>query len=218
MTSINRTAYPRFSSNLKMRAKELAADYSLTQNELDYIRQNIRGDSLRLGFSVLLKVFQRLGYFPRLTEVPEAVIKYVIKQIPFIKESTTFQYEHESSFNRHRRRIYDYLNIKRWEQDEDKPKSSIHPARNYAIQVAYDAAQTMNFPADIINVVIENLRKHKYELPAFNQLSRLVKHARFMVNNRIFRDIFHKLKPHQITVLDDLLEISEDIIALTLMG
>jgi hypothetical protein len=39
----------------------------------------------------------------------------------------------------------------------------------------------MNFPADIINVTIEDLRKNKYELPAFNQLSRLVKHARFSV-------------------------------------
>jgi TnpA family transposase len=68
----------------------------------------------------------------------------------------------------------------------------------------------MNFPADIINVVIENLRTNKNELPAFNQLSRLVKHARFMVNNKIFRDIYQKLKPHQITVLEDLLEITED--------
>ncbi len=68
----------------------------------------------------------------------------------------------------------------------------------------------MNFPADIINVVIEDLRKNKYELPAFNQLSRLVKHARFMVNNKIFKDIYHQLKPHQIEMLDALLEIKPD--------
>lgn len=64
MTSIYRTAYPRFNSNQKLRAKELETDYSLTTAELTYIKENIRDDSLRLGFAVLLKVFQHMGYFP----------------------------------------------------------------------------------------------------------------------------------------------------------
>lgn len=68
----------------------------------------------------------------------------------------------------------------------------------------------MNFPADIINVVIEDLRNNKCEPPAFNQLSRLVKHARFMVNNKIFRNIYQQLKTHQIKMLDTLLEIKPD--------
>jgi len=76
MTSIFRTAYPRFHPNKKLRAKELEADYSLTTAELNYIKENIRGDSLRLGFTVLLKVFQRMGYFPAINTIPETVIKY----------------------------------------------------------------------------------------------------------------------------------------------
>lgn len=59
MTSIYRTAYPRFSQNQKL--KELATDYAFTKEELDYIKQNIRSDNLRLGFGVLLKVFQHLS-------------------------------------------------------------------------------------------------------------------------------------------------------------
>ncbi len=168
MTSIYRTAYPRFHPNQKIRATELEADYSLTHVELNYIKENIRGDSMRLGFTVLLKVFQRMGYFPAINTIPEVIIKYIREQIPHIDDSAEFGYEHESSFNRHRRRVYDYLKIKRYDKQ----------VRSHAIKVAYSAAQSMNFPADIINVVIEDLRKNKYELPAFNQLSRLVKHAR----------------------------------------
>lgn len=180
MTSISRTAYPRFHPNQKIKAKEVEADYSLTIDELRYIKENIRGDSLRLGFGVLLKVFQRLGYFPNLNDIPAAVIKHITMQISFINETTIFSYEHESTFNRHRRRVYEYLNVKRWEKHAvnitGEPQ---HPGKHHAIRVAYNAAQTMNFPADIINVVVEDLRTNNYELPAFNQLSRLVKHARF---------------------------------------
>ena len=62
----------------------------------------------------------------------------------------------------------------------------IHPGRHLAVQIAYQAAQTMNHPADIINVVIEELIHHRYELPPFNQLNRLVKHTRSLVNRKIF--------------------------------
>lgn len=211
MTSINRTAYPHFHSSRKPKPRELESDYSITTDELDYIKQNIRGDELRLGFAVLLKIFQRMGYFPAMNTIPDAVIKYIRKQIQFIDPTTAFIYEHESSFNRHRRRIYDYLKITRWEKREVKSQSGhSHPGRHHAIQVAYDAAQTMNFPADIINVVIEDLRKNNYELPAFNQLSRLVKRTRFLVNQKIFTNIYRQIKPHQIEILDDLLEIKTD--------
>lgn len=41
----------------------------------------------------------------------------------------------------------------------------------------------MNYPADIINVVIEELIHHHYELPTFDQINRLVKHTRAIVNS-----------------------------------
>ena len=45
MTSIYRTAYPRFNPNQKLRTKELEADYSVSSTELSYIKENIRGNS-----------------------------------------------------------------------------------------------------------------------------------------------------------------------------
>lgn len=209
MTSMYHTAYPHFHANQKFKARELESDYSLTKEELLYIKQNIRGDDLRLGFAILLKVFQRLGHFPLLNTIPNEIISYVRDQITFINTTTEFGYEHESTFNRHRRRVYDYLSITRWEIQKNEAKNSLfHQGRHHAIQVAYNAAQIMNFNADIINVVIEDLRKNSYELPAFNQLSRLVKHVKSMVNNKIFENIYLGLSKEEINALDALLETS----------
>jgi TnpA family transposase len=209
MTSMYRTAYPYFHVSQKVKATELESDYSLTKEELLYIKQNIRGDDLRLGFAILLKVFQRLGYFPLLNAIPNEVIVYVRDQMTFINMATEFGYAHESTFNRHRRRVYDYLGIIRWESKKDKSNNSLfHPGRHHAIKVAYNAAKIMNFNADIINVVVEDLRKNSYELPAFNQLSRLVKHVKSLVNNTIFNDVYLKLSIDEIQSLDAILETS----------
>lgn len=51
----------------------------------------------------------------------------------------------------------------------------------------------LNIPADIINVIIEELRTQQYELPAFSTLRRLVQHVRSRVNRTIFQGVFHKL-------------------------
>ena len=69
MTSIYRTAYSHFYPIQKLRGKELDADYSLTNAELSHIKENIRSDSLRLGFAILQKVFQRMGYFPAINSI-----------------------------------------------------------------------------------------------------------------------------------------------------
>ena len=211
MTSINRTAYPYFRTNQKVTSQELESYYSLTDEELCYVKQNIRGDELRLSFAVQLKVVQYLNYFPALRNIPEEIISHIKKQLTFVKQTTEFEYEHESTLNRHRKRIYDYLSITRWGNQINKaPGTPLNPARHYAIQVAYEAAETMNHPADIINVVIEELRKNNYELPSFNQLSRLIKHTRSLVNRRIFEGISQQLTPEQKKIFEDLLIVKLD--------
>src|SRR3990167_10885444 len=68
----------------------------------------------------------------------------------------------------------------------------------------------MNQSADIINSVIESLRKDNYELPAFYQLSRLAKKIKLLVNRNIFNDIHKQLKSEQMEVMDDLLKLKTD--------
>lgn len=206
MTSIYRTAYPRIHANKKFAPKELETYYSLTNVDLDFIKKNIRGDDLRLGFAVQLKIFQCLGYFPALAEIPQDIISYIKKQLSFINDNSVFGYQHDSAKRRHHDMIYRYLKITSWKKQNNRDAGvQPNPARYFAIQTAYSAAQTMNYTADIINVVIEELRNNNYELPSFEQLDKLVKHTRNAANRKIFLEIEKQLPVEQKEIFDELL-------------
>ncbi|MBY0282001.1 MAG: hypothetical protein K2W94_07595 [Alphaproteobacteria bacterium] len=66
------------------------------------------------------------------------------------------------------------------------------------MQAAYTASQTMNHPADIINIVIKDLMGKSFEFPVFNTLDRLVRHVRSKVNQKIFQRIADRLKANNI--------------------
>ena len=68
MASIERTAYPRFKR--RPTAQELTDVYTPTSEEVAFSRATARGPTPTLTLVVLLKAFQRLGYFPRLQDVP----------------------------------------------------------------------------------------------------------------------------------------------------
>lgn len=55
-----------------------------------------------------------------------------------------------------------------------------------AAEAAAEAALTMDDPADLINVAVEELVKERFELPAFSALDRLARHVRHEVNARLF--------------------------------
>lgn len=205
MSSIERTAYPRFATGRVLKERELEQFYSLTPDELNYIYKNIRGTEMRLNFAVQLKTFQRLGYFPALKSVPDVIIEHIKKCLGIFDDGITFYYKHDTTLYRHRDHICSYLKVIRWEKTKKRNVTNhVHPARHLAVQIAYQTSQTMNHPADIINVVIEELIRHRYELPTFNQLNRLVKHTRSLVNRKIFQRIYQQLDLRFLKVLDDL--------------
>ncbi len=76
MASVERTAYPRFGRNPSK--SELTRLYMPTLRELELARRATRGNEQRaLVFLAMLKSFQRLGYFPKPGEVPEAVLSQI---------------------------------------------------------------------------------------------------------------------------------------------
>lgn len=78
MTAIERTAYPRFKQNPT--TKELAELYTPRLEEVDFVQSQVRSKSGLLSLIVMLKSFQRLGYFPH----PEFVPVPVISHLPFM--------------------------------------------------------------------------------------------------------------------------------------
>lgn len=75
MASIDRTAYPRFKRVVS--ARELAEAFTPTPDEMEWARVKTTAEQHLLALVLLLKCYQRLGYFPKLAEVPAAVVDHV---------------------------------------------------------------------------------------------------------------------------------------------
>ena len=75
MASIERTAYPRFKRYYTL--AQLQETYTPTSTEIAFARSNTQGDRNFLNLMVLLKSFQRLGYFPILGQIPQDIINYL---------------------------------------------------------------------------------------------------------------------------------------------
>ena len=65
-----------------------------------------------------------------------------------------------------------------------------------------EAARTKNDLADIINVAIEELVRHRYELPIFNTLVRAAKRVRPTVDRAFYRQFRQHLNQESCENLD----------------
>ncbi len=109
MTSVERTAYPRFKRHLT--SAELREVYTPTRDERAFAAL-ARTPTTRLARLVLLKAFQRLGYFPPLAAVPAQIVAHVRgclglgpAVVPAIIPRTLY---------RHHRAIRAYLGVSAW--------------------------------------------------------------------------------------------------------
>lgn len=210
MTSIYKTAYPYYSDKKKISKEIISTDYRLTYEEILIVKKHLPDhiDS-QLCYAVLLMVFKNLNYFPELTVIPNDIIQYVKEQlrIPTAKFNTC----HPSTIIRYRKRIYAYYGVTPWKQIKKIIRGEIiYPVHDFAEKAAIRASKKHNYPADIINVVIEQLKKKYFELPTFKQLDRLVRNARSTVNQKLFDDAYISLTNKQIAEFDLLLETTDE--------
>ncbi|HQS85027.1 MAG TPA: DUF4158 domain-containing protein [Alphaproteobacteria bacterium] len=202
MISIERTAYPRLNINRIISQKHLHTLYTLNSHDIDHITNTIRIKNLHLHYSLQLKTFQNLGYFIGPDQIPPAIENYLRKQLN-IHSKTNIPITNATLY-KYRQTIRQYLGVIPWGTKGSESGIRI------AIKAAYQAAKTLNMPADIVNVVIEELRKHHFELPAFSTLCRLVKHVRYRVNSSLFQSVFEKLQQqNKIQILEDILKVPE---------
>jgi len=150
------TAYPRFKSSFT--AGELERWYTPTHEERAFCVQVVRGQSNRSGFLLSLKTFQRLGYFVTSDQIPDEILNHFvgIKSEPGDRRALA-QYDVLRSRKTHMGLIRGYLGVSPFNDE----------ALDLLNQALADAALTKDDLADIINVGIEILVKHRYVLPAF---------------------------------------------------
>ncbi len=192
MTPIERTAYPRFKLNPS--APELEEIYSPTSGEVRRGRASTRGEGQLLGFMVMLKSFQRLGYFPMPAEVPEPVVSHIRSRLR-LSPDTELALPERSRYRYHAA-IRNYLGVGSYGEQ----------ARRVAAEAMGEAALAMDDPAGLVNAAIEELVKERYELPGFSTLDRLARHIRRTVNTRLFSRVEERLTLDGERNLDALLE------------
>lgn len=160
MASIERTAYPHFKRSPS--ARELEALYTPTTDELSFARTIARKAQPQFGLLLLLKAFQRLGYFPAVDEIPAAIVQHV-RIAAEIDLETPPVYAELRTLYRHHQAIQERLGVSvRGEQ-----------GLRVGSEAMAAAAEVMDNPPDLIDVAIEELVCQRIELPAFSTLDRL---------------------------------------------
>jgi len=193
MPTIQETAYPRLKSTVS--AADLVAIYTPTLEDLTLAKQITRGKPAYLGFLILLKTFQRLGYFVPVKQVPAAIVEHIAAVTESEEGVADLEsYDLSKTRKRHTHAIRDSLQIQFFGKE----------ARHTMIVAMSEAATTKDELADLINVAIEELVRKKYELPAFNALVRGARHARSIIYQQYYQQVAATLSTEEKALIDAL--------------
>jgi hypothetical protein len=199
MPGIRDTAYPQLKSTPS--AKELEEVYTPNFVELVWAEKRTRERTPRVGLLVLLKTFQRLGYFVMLSDVPLPILEHLAQCAGYgaVREDL-IRYGESSVRRRHMLLVRDYVGVKAWGEEALQAMQS----------ASRDAARTLEDLADIINFALEQLVRQRFELPAFSVLHREAQHARAIVNREYQSLVCDRLESAARRQLKLLLSRAED--------
>lgn len=195
MPSIHETAYPRLKSSVT--AKELNEIYTPTADELALAGKVARGGNARLCFLLLLKTFQRLGYFAQLRDVPLPIIKHITHCLGEQPPVNLFAYDESGTRRRHVPVIRQHLNVRPYDK----------AAQELLTGAVREAAKTKEDLADIINVGIEELIRQRVELPGFTTLLEEAQRGRAEVNRVMYQRVTDAMGESGRLVIDRLLAV-----------
>ncbi|MGG7569023.1 DUF4158 domain-containing protein [Streptomyces sirii] len=83
MTSIERTAYPRFKRLIT--ARELHLFFAQTREGAAWAAERMDSDGHQLALLLALKFYERMGRFPKPGEYPETVVDFVRRAVELPK-------------------------------------------------------------------------------------------------------------------------------------
>lgn len=197
MVEIEKTAYPRFAKYKKLSDKILQTIYTPTQEEILLAEKYTKDPNNKLKFLILLKSFQKLGYFLPTEEVPSQIKVHiaVCLQSP---ENVEANYSNKKTFHSHKQIIRTLLLINPFDQT----------AQELAQSIGMELAYRINNLPDIINGVIEELIYQRYELPAFSTLCKIAGNCRITANNNVFKTIGDQISEDLKKSLEELTKIT----------
>ena len=183
MTSIERTAYPRF--RREMTAQEFEVLSPLPE-EIEWARERCRAEEHLFGLVLGLKCFQRLGYFPRDEQLPVEVIERVRTCLGLAEGTLPDAARRTAAWQREliRERVGAVFDPER--------------ARALAEQAIRAEAEIKNHPPDLINVALELLVREGLELPGFSTLNEIAARVRAEINSGMFARILARMTQPEI--------------------
>lgn len=144
VTSIERTAYPRFKRLIT--AHELHLFFSPTRDELQWATDRTDSDEHLLALLLTLESYQRMGCFPRVEDIPEAVAEFVRRAVE-LPEGTLPVYRAAKTMKNHRGLVRQRVGVA---YDQGR-------AGRIAEESIRREAASKNRPADLINIALEKV-------------------------------------------------------------
>lgn len=181
MTSVDRTAYPRF--GWVVSGRELAESFTPTEDEVEWARAKTAQDEQRLlALVVWLKSYQRLGYFPKIDDVPAMVVRHARDALGLAGDVELGQAA-ERTAKRYRELVRDRMKV-----TYDAAR-----VRQVAEQAIRKAVQAKDNPADLINVALEELVRARCELPGYTTLDAMTTAIRTEVNTAFYQAVTSRI-------------------------
>jgi hypothetical protein len=147
--------------------RELAESFTPTDAEIEWARTRTQDEQRLLALVVWLKSYQRLGYFPKVDDVPPAVVRHVRDAL-----GLAGNVELEQAAERYRELVRARMKV-----TYDTAR-----VRQIAEQAIRKAVQAKDNPADLINVALEELVRARCELPGYTTLDAMATAIRTEVN------------------------------------
>lgn len=196
MSAIQETAYPRFRTDIPQ--QELDAVYTPTSGEQRWARRRTRPILERFFLLLHLKAYQKQGFFSSSVDLPGDLRRHIAQCVGLDKQPTKAQrqqYDRSATRKRHIPWIRTYVGSRTLDE----------AAHAWLSSQATKAAESREVLTDIINILLEELVRHRFEIPGFTVLLRLAKDARATVNDRCYRSIVSELNDETKALVNDLL-------------
>ncbi|GLQ91664.1 Tn3 family transposase [Dyella acidisoli] len=197
MTKLDETSYPYL--NPQPSDAEIQNHYTASPDEWSFVREVAQTADGQLAALFHLKLHQRLGRFIDLVTVPNLILQKIaasvgVNRIPTV--TALQQYDASSTGRRHLTRIRDYCGVRPYDAN----------VTTWLTTVAEKAAELKSRLPDIINVLLEELVHHRYDLPSFDALDRIAATARETVHERYYQNVEGQLTSELKETIDSLLE------------
>ncbi len=174
-------SYPNFLFHIQ---EDVLIEYfSLSSEDIKLI-QRLRSDKNKLGFAVLLKSFQHLGYPPlEKKQIPIEVVELVASQLALPHEVFQGYRWKGRVFKYHLAIIREYTGFRPCQPNEKGIISK------WLINHGYEHHSRKEF----LEAAVGKFREMKIELPAENKFKRLVKSSRQQFFNSLYRQVAGRL-------------------------